>query len=288
MSAGSLTTLILSSSVFCLFTVSSYAGVDWEEGFEYSTKAAQTAVWESSCPTSTDYMFSSTERPRSGSRSLKMEMLGQQGVTPSPPYGSCFMNHDLTGTSTTLYMRMYLYITGPNGTGTFTGGQASSKILSASTRNGPTNSYPNFWWLVSLWGGVKQSLTVESSPNDANTALIGKNISGLPLPQNQWVCWETRATLGSPGQANGIIEGWVNGQLSMNFQNVRLLVATPGQFGGTNSPYAQFSYVKFYSQNGTGIIYVDDFAVSRDARIGCGSSVSDPTPPAPPRILSIN
>ena len=285
MSAGSITILVLSSAVFCLFPISSYATVDWQEGFEYTSKSAQNTVWASSCANSPDYLFSSTERPHIGARSLKMEYTGNVGITSG--FRSCFMDRNLVGRSTTLYTRIFIYMTGSGGRTDFIGGTAATKIYSTAARSSVTgaNTYPGFWWLGALFSNVGHALTLEGVPNSAQptaTALQGKNITGGGFPQNQWVCMETRVSLGSPGQANGIIQTWINGQPRMNSQNERLLVQTQGQFGGRNSPYSQFAYMRLYVQNGIGIIYVDDFAVSRDARIGCGSSVSDPTPPNVP------
>ncbi|MDE3051846.1 MAG: hypothetical protein KGJ48_18335, partial [Nitrospirota bacterium] len=103
---------------------------------------------------------------------------------------------------------------------------------------------------------------------------------------NQWACLEYRITMNMPGLANGILQTWVNGAAGMNVTN--------GQWRGTalngiNGPSSNIQTTQFYVQHGWGTIYYDDYAVSRDARIGCSGSAptADTTPPAPPVGLVI-
>src|SRR5262249_22918108 len=90
----------------------------------------------------------------------------------------------------------------------------------------------------------------------------------------QWYCIETHMKMNDPGQANGILEIFVNGVQALSYQN-RTFVAS------NESPYPGYDFVRFYTQIGHGIRYIDDLAVG-NTRIGCGSSGGDTTPPSVP------
>ena len=86
---------------FSLAPVSSHATVDWNDGFEYANDAALGAVWDYSCLGNPGV---STERPHSGSKSLKLVYRGKVGVDPGA--GGCFIDRSLTTASDTAYFRM--------------------------------------------------------------------------------------------------------------------------------------------------------------------------------------
>ena len=265
-------------AVLSLMPRASQAAVDWTDGFEYSSKTAQNAVWPSSCPGDPNFMFSSTERPRSGSRSLKMEYLGHQAIGSTPPtpgYKSCYMDRYLNGKSDTLYSRWYIYMQN------FTVDYIGTKLM----RHTPRVDQPGFWWM-SFFGNLRLDVSMEGIVNAAGTGTESANLYGGSIPQNQWVCIETRITMSAPGVANGIIQSWVNGAQQINVTNQRMR-GTKALFDGSakyNQPTAQFELIRLYIQDGRGVIYLDDYAVSRDARIGCSGSspAGDTTAPSIP------
>ena len=174
------------------------------------------------------------------------------------------MNRYLNALSDTIYMRIYTYMEN------FTPDSTGTKMVQA----GQSGSYPNFWWEMHF-GVPNFDMSVTS------TVPTSFNIGGGPIPQNQWVCLEGRITMNTPGVANGIIQSWVNGTQQINRTNLLLRNAVLNQKNGPNS---RLQFVQLYTQHGRGIIYYDNFAVSRDARIGCSGSApaSDATPPAIP------
>lgn len=247
-----------------LFTIPSHATVDWDEGFEYANNAAMDSVWSSSCPGNDVIMFPSVDRAHTGSKSLKEVFRGHQaigGLSATPGYQSCFKDRNLSApTTTTLYSRFWIYMDN------FTVNETVTKLTLHPAY--ASDSYTSMWWAM-LWGAPNFNVGVQHSDG------ITENLYGGSIPQNQWVCLETRITYATPGQNNGIVQNWINGALGVNRSNVRMDQA--GQ-------QSVFRAVRLYTQDGMGTIYYDDYAVSRDARIGCNGSPtpSDTTPPATP------
>ena len=266
------------AAVSSLSKTSSPVTVDWTEGFEYASKSAQEAVWPSSCPNSPTLMFSSTERPRTGSRSLKMQYSGHQafkGEPATPGYMSCYMTRNLIAPSETVFTRWYMYAEN------FTYDYVSTKV----TRVEKLGVLPGVWW-VFLFGTPRLSANVEGIVNDAGQ-IATENVQGGAFPQNQWVCVETQLSMSTPGVDDGIVRQWINGTQTLNKTNQRM---RPAITVDRNGPNSSFETIKIYIQDGVGVIYLDDYAVSRTARIGCSSSTSttsDTTRPAPPQELVI-
>ena len=260
MSAGNKQVLILSmvaTAILSLLPISSYATVDWNERFEYASDTEFGTVWSHSCLGNPGI---STARPFTGAKSVKE-------VFP----GGCYMERDLPVRSNTLYTRFYMYMEN------FTVDSTGTKI---TRHEDSVAGYPGFWWGMP-YGQPNLSVSVEGIISNSGV-LITENIHGGPIPQNQWVCIETRITMSTPGVDNGIVQAWINGTQVMNKTNQRMRSATLNQ---RNGPNVQIGRAKLYTQLGKGIIYYDDYAVSRDARIGCsggGSTTSDLTPPATP------
>ena len=261
--AGNNRVLILSlvaTAVLSLLPISSHATVDWNEGFEYASDAALGAVWDTSCLGNPGV---STSRPRSGSKSLRLVYNGKVGVDPGA--GGCFIDRYLPALSDTVYIRTYVFLEN------FTVDSVGTKMIFV----GQSGSYPNFWWEM-YYGAPNFNMSITSLvPNSFN-------IGGGSIPQNQWVCLEGRITMNTPGAANGIIQSWVNGAQQINQTTAFLRNAVLIQQNGPNS---RLQLVRLYTQHGRGVIYYDDFAVSRDARIGCSGSpppAGDTTPPVPP------
>ena len=253
--------LIASLSItvgFLLFAIPSHATVDWTEGFEYANQSAMNAVWTGdACIADASVMTPSTTRAFSGSRSLRMNYNGHQGITPS--YHSCAMSRRLAAPTEVLYARWYMYMEN------FTVNSPGTKIMA----QGPTQAYPSFWWVM-LFGTPNFSVTPQGIVLADGTRTT-VNLYGGAIPQNQWACLETRITMSSPGGADGIIQSWINGVQQQNITNQRMRGTEPI---GTppNLPDAKFAFVRLYTQHGVGNIYYDDLAVSRDARIGCTAS----------------
>jgi polysaccharide lyase-like protein len=267
MSAGNKKALLLSlvvTAVLSLFPISSHATVDWTEGFEYADDTAFGAVWSASCLGNPGI---STDRAFSGSKSVKLVFNGTVGVDPGA--GGCYMDRYLPALSDTLFTRIYIYLEN------FTANSTGTKMLFA----GQNGAYPNFWWEQN--GGPNLNMIISSTTPD------GQNVYGGALPQNQWACIETRITMNTPGAANGIVQSWVNGTQQINRSDLLLRGATLTQQNGPNS---QLEFLRIYVQHGWGTMYYDDYAVSRDARIGCSGSpapTGNTTPPAPPTGLVV-
>ena len=266
--AGNKRALILSlvaTAILSLVPISSHATVDWNDSFEYANDTALGAVWNFSCLGNPGV---STLRPFSGTKSLRLVYTGHVGLDPGA--GGCFIDRYLPTKSTTLYSRFHIYLEN------FT---VDSRVGTKMTLHGEACCYPSFWWEM-LFGTTGLVLATQGIILDNGTQDT-KNTVGGTIPQNQWACIETRLTMSSPGVDNGIIQAWINGAQVMNVSNARMRAATLNQ---RNSPTAQFQFVRLYTQHGRGVLYYDDYAVSRDARIGCSGSApaSDTAPPAIP------
>ncbi|MCI0628016.1 MAG: hypothetical protein L0387_41250 [Acidobacteria bacterium] len=102
----------------------------------------------------------------------------------------------------------------------------------------------------------------------------------------RWQCWELRSRLNQPGQVDGVVEFYAEGNLVGSFS---------GDFRGASS--AGYTVVDVQSNiGGAGAVppwpttnwwYVDDVVVST-ARVGCPPNVTDNTPPNPPGGLRVN
>lgn len=256
------------TAILSLIPISSYAVVDWEEGSEYANDAAFGAVWEYSCLGNPGI---SSLRPHSGAKSTRQVFRGVSGVDPGA--GGCFMIRPMNGRSDTVYTRWYMYMEN------FTVNSIGTKI----TRHEDTiPGYPGIWWVM-LSGTPNISAAVEGVILNNGTQGT-ETVYGGAIPQNQWVCVETFLSMGTPGVSDGIVRAWVNGVQVLNKTNQRMRSATLNQ---RNGPDVKFGRVKMYTQHGLGVYYIDDYAVSRDARIGCTASPSgDRQAPHAPSNLS--
>jgi hypothetical protein len=258
--------LMIGVVLLCVFwVIPAHATIDWEEGFEYAAASNLWAVWDESCQGNPTL---STTRVYSGSKSLKEVFTGVAGKDPGA--GGCFMGRNLSVPSETLYARYYMYMEN------FTVNSTQTKM----TYWGQNGKYPSFWWGMNF-GTPTLGVNVQGIILDNGTRGT-VNVYGAPIPQNQWVCIETRITMSSPGVDNGIIQAWINGNQVINKTNQRMRAATLNQ---QNDPNAQFRFISLYVQHGVGTIYYDNYAVSRDTKIGCSVSStpsSDSTPPVPP------
>lgn len=246
------------------------ATVDWTEGFEYAgadnaaKKLAMDAVWSTSCPGTSTIMWPSTTRAHSGTQSLQKHYFGHQ-----PNNASCFMDRYLSAVSKTLWVRYWLYMEN------FTVDYIGTK-LAATYSNGQDPSV-NGWgtpWFEMMWGTPNLGMNVrpillycgQYQPTGAcSTASIdSENVYGGIVPQNQWVCIEAQLIQADPGVDNGVMRQWINGTQTLN--------KTTQRMGRTQDTTLTWQFIREYVQDGDGEMFVDDWAVSRDARIGCGST----------------
>lgn len=252
--------------VFLLLPSLAHATVDWDEGFEYATNDLMDAVWSTSCPGNAGILFPSTDLAHSGSKSLKEIFRGHQaigGQPATPGYQSCYKDRNLLAPTTgTLYSRFWIYL--DNFTVDATVTKLTLHPMYAS------DAYTTVWWDM-LWGSAGFNAVLQRTYPDPLTNDPTQIYYGAGIPQNQWVCMETQITYATPGQRNGVIRNWVNGVQGVNITNA--LMDQVGQ-------QSTMRGVRLYVQDGVGTIYYDDYATSRDARIGCGASApSDTTPP---------
>jgi hypothetical protein len=232
-----------------------HATIDWEETFEYADPATMWAIWDESCQHNPAL---STLRPYRGLKSIRLVFTGKVAVDPGA--GGCFMHRYLSAPSDTLYARWYMYMDN------FTVDAGHTKM----TLHGQAAKQPSVWWAM-YWGGSVMSATVQGIIRDDGVGDSVQVYANAPIPHDQWVCMETRLTMSTPGVDNGIVQAWINGTSVINKTNQRMRAAT---HIANNYPDTQFKLISLYVQNGRGVIYYDDYAVSRDARIGCTASPS--------------
>ena len=258
-----------------------HATVDWDEGFEYSgatiadmNTSMTAANWSTSCPGNSVIIAPTTQAlaqsgapaPHGGTRMLEERFRGHQGVTPG--YQSCFIDRALNASTTdTLYSRFWFYL--PSSF------QLDPTVTKMTLHPAyASDSYTSMWWTM-LWGSPQLEVGVQKVWNPPILNDSTENIYGGIIPRDQWVCIETRLTYATPGQQNGIVQAWINEVQSINRTNVWMDQA--GQ-------QSVFRAIRLYTQDGVGQLYYDDYAVSRDARIGCGSAPSPPSDTIAPSV----
>ena len=246
------------------WTIPAHATIDWTDDFEYGNDAALGAVWAYSCLGNPGV---STARPFSGSKSLRLVYHGTVGSDPGA--GGCYIDRPMNAVSDTMFFRIYTFMEN------FTPDSVGTKMIKFYN----TGNYPNFWWEM-FYGTPNANVAISS---EVPTSF---NVLGGAIPQNQWACLEGHIAMNTPGVSNGIIQTWVNGVLVTNRTNLMLRNAV---LTSQNGPNSGLSSAQLYVQHGRGVIYYDNFAVSRDARIGCtGSPAGDTQAPGAPSNLRIN
>lgn len=136
-----------------------------------------------------------------------------------------------------------------------------------SDTNGPNSN----WWMIGIWGEPQFAVGVQNSPVLGSTQNV---YSGYYFSLGEWYCIEMHEKLNDPGQANGIIEAWIDGDKYIDRTDIQYRQA------GDN---ALFYNNRMYRQGGQGNIWYDRVAVA-DQRIGCGEvppPVVDPPAPSP-------
>jgi hypothetical protein len=145
--------------------------------------------------------------------------------------------------------------------------------------------YPNFW--VNHYMGSREfsvymqvgSDTQPPCPGADRDCIYTPNIASVPINDGQWYCIEDHIKLNTPGQANGVVEMWVNGIQTVQYLN-RTIVSTTPDCNGCSSSNSAFNYNRIFVQHGTGLMYYDNFAVG-NTRIGCSGISNTPAPSAP-------
>lgn len=264
-----------------LFPSLAQAAVDWDDSFEYagSTIAdmnnAMDLVWQTSCagnsviiaPT-TQALSSGGPAPHSGSKYLMLTYRGAEGVTPG--FQSCIKDRNLTtATQSTLYSRFWIYVPA-----SFQVYDPTTKITLHPMYSG--DAYTTMWWTM-FQGQSQLSVQVQKVWDPVGSVPITENITGTFIPRDRWACVETRITYATPGQRNGIVQAWIDGSVSIDRSNVWM-----DQTGQQSTMRG----IRMYTQNGVGKLYYDDYAVSRDARIGCAAAPvqTDTTAPTVPTL----
>jgi hypothetical protein len=267
---------VLGVVLLCVSTTA-HAVIDWDESWEYANNQAWIdSPWTNFACTATTMAGIaeiSSERAFSGTKSMKMTYIGH-----NPPT-TCWMDRFYGAKTDVLYTRIYMFLDN------FTADPTNTKLYTHSD----THSYPAWWW--SVYGSTnKHRVGLEGTTLGAAGSLIE---SGT-IPIGRWVCVETEVRMNTPGLHDGIIRSWVDGAPRINRTDVKMRNATNTVINGTppneniNGPTSGMLYTRMYRQWGTGVIYFDRYAVSRDARIGCLGAQTDTTPPARPANFVVN
>ena len=135
---------------------------------------------------------------------------------------------------------------------------------------------------LAFWGGnVAEACPTGGGPYDA--CWYYPNAAKIPLADDRWYCLESHVKMNTPGVADGVLELWVDGVQTLNYQN-RTFRGTQVLGPNNNSSTAKFDFIRIYVQHGDGLMYYDQFAAG-STRIGCGSAA--PAAPTPPATLSV-
>ena len=178
-----------------------------------------------------------------------------------PGAGGCFIDRNLNGVSDTLWTRFYFYMENF---------QVDTISGTKWYNTGDPAFYPSFQWGWGF-GSLVADVNVQGIILPSEVLDTKAYYTDAAVPQNQWVCVESHVTLNTPGQSNGVIQAWYNGSQVMNTTGVKMREAVLNQ---NNNPNMKFKFLRLYTQHGRGVLYFDNYAVSRDARIGCAGSPS--------------
>lgn len=244
----------------------------FDESFEYeNSQALIDSPWVNFPCTAAELdgiMGISSDRYFSGTKSLKYTYIG-----PNPPK-TCWMDRFYPA-KTEIWTREWLFLDTflPESPGTkhiFNGGS----VEPAPGDGGYPNSWTGFSFASKTLGVGWQGTGAISS----DQAIFAGDI-----PSGRWTCIEVHYKMNTPDVADGIVEVWVDGEQRINnksFLMRRSSVTINDNVHNTSA--GDFSMTRLYRQHGTGVMYLDDYAVG-DAPIGCqGQTPIDTTPPAAP------
>ena len=156
---------------------------------------------------------------------------------------------------------------------------------------GDLTNYPNCWLETDASSFAARKLMFACQGcADANydDCLYYGNIATF---NDQWYCLETHIRMNTPGVRDGVVEIYIDGNLSLSSGGVALRGPNNINPAGCNPAttacnrnFTQFSNLRHYVQfalpaaGGTAFLYFDQFAVG-DTRIGCAGGGGDTTPP---------
>lgn len=252
------------ASAATLITESSFEGSGPEaDGWLY------TASYCTSSPCS--YLDVSTDVAHSGSKSLK-GTYNAAWSDPNPQINTVGIYKGITA-STEVYVRYWYYTSG------FTYASPSTKHIYYKGTPGAPNGVS-----VHGYGSRELGFAVQTSADCGYTAcaFLTPNMASRPLADNTWYCIEEHFKLNTPGQANGMIELWVDGTQTLGSYN-REFKGTAVSGTNGNSSNMVFDNLEIYKQNGHGSMYYDQFTAAT-TRIGCGSAPPPPKDTTPPSI----
>ncbi|MDF0643656.1 MAG: hypothetical protein P0111_06465 [Nitrospira sp.] len=287
MRIGGRTLLAAAALILGIFSGSeTQAGVYFEEGFE----GTLTPNWSTdscsymgiSSPANGCNPSISSDMPHSGSKSLKGNYTGTCAVAGTPGADCGVWAFRSYGPTDDLWLRFWYR------TANFTYNFSNTKNVYLNTSS---TGVPNGVW-EHVYGSREISFTmqnvVETCPSGSTvTCVYLPNVSSVPLSDNQWYCIETHNKMNTPGQANGVIEAFVNGVQTVGYYNRTFRGTSSNGAPSGNSSTAQFNGLKIFVQAGSGYMYYDDFAAG-NTRIGCGAATAqDVTAPASPSGLRI-
>jgi hypothetical protein len=250
-----------------------YAAVYWEDDFE-SPFAGRWAYAGYACSGSPcAYLDRSTDVAHNGTYSLKLHFDSPQGDDSH----NVAITRSVPQSDPTLFTRFF-YRTHAFNYNTFFG--------------------TSHFYIADLGAGVIHKgsramiftiLNVEDCPGSQTDCYATwdflPNRATVSLNDNQWYCIETETTMNNPGAPNAALRMWVDGTLTHEYTNFRMRGTLPSGPNG-NSSLSSLNTIHILRQAGSGVMYLDQFAVGT-TRIGCSSLSLDTTPPSAPTGLSV-
>ncbi|MDP3091156.1 MAG: hypothetical protein Q8N04_10785 [Nitrospira sp.] len=233
-----------------------------------------------------------------GAQALRYNYTGSQ--YDNPPQGGGSAEWDYTDqTQREVWITWYSYMApgfktaGGNGVG----GVATKGIYQymKSLSNGQVNG----WVFHYFYGGRQLTLSAQGikdhkGPNGPGTGTaipydtenMWQNVQSYEQPDGQWVGYEARFKLNTPGQADGAYQLYITPPgstafLAASHTNREFVDTTPG---GRMPSDARWYRTKLYRQDGLGSMYIDNLTVTT-TRVGFSGvplPPSDTTPPATP------
>jgi len=229
---------------------SARAAVYWDDGFE---PPQDLTGWDTN---SSDSSISlTTEQAAEGAQSVKLRhtslSVGEgpmiwRSITPSQDF----------------YARFYLR-TSPG----FTYSTSNTKILLMRG-----NAYYPGWEFGSNDGALQLwvDASFDRSDNDVH-------LTSTPIPSDRWICVQSHIKYNTPGQADGSLEVWIDGQLKAQSDNREFVGPTPTSVDVNGNPvpsYATTDFIELYNERGVGDMYYDGIGFG-DEPVPCLGSTSD-------------
>ena len=124
--------------------------------------------------------------------------------------------------------------------------------------------------------GDPNNLDPQCYCNSPNNVFCGQGSGGMLIP-NRWYAVEVYIAMNTPGQANGVLRGWVDGKLSYDKRNMEYRIP------GHDNLHVRTVWLNVYKGGTKGncndsYIYLDNMVVAQNGPIG----PRDDTPPPMP------